>query len=105
MSIKNINAEELRKMKETAEKKKPDCKLIGEDGNIFNLMGIASRTLVKTVWLTRLWKCVTVSVPRTAMIKHFASSENMSILQAPMIQMKLWMKEWIFSYKGVRNLI
>lgn len=30
---------------ETAERKKPDCKLIGEDGNIFNLMGIASRTL------------------------------------------------------------
>lgn len=30
---------------EMAEKKKPDCKLIGEDGNIFNLMGIASRTL------------------------------------------------------------
>ena len=26
-------------------KKKPDCKLIGEDGNIFNLCGIASRTL------------------------------------------------------------
>lgn len=26
-------------------KKKPDCKLIGEDGNIFNLIGIASRTL------------------------------------------------------------
>jgi hypothetical protein len=24
---------------------KPDCALIGEDGNIFNLMGIASRTL------------------------------------------------------------
>ncbi len=27
------------------EQQKPDCKLIGEDGNIFNLMGIASRTL------------------------------------------------------------
>lgn len=27
------------------EKQKPDCKLIGEDGNIFNLMGIATRTL------------------------------------------------------------
>ena len=27
------------------EKKKPDCALIGEDGNIFNLMGIASQTL------------------------------------------------------------
>lgn len=24
---------------------KPKCKLIGEDGNIFNLMGIAARTL------------------------------------------------------------
>lgn len=27
------------------ERMKPKCKLIGEDGNIFNLMGIASRTL------------------------------------------------------------
>lgn len=26
---------------------KPDCPLIGQDGNIFNLMGIASRTLQK----------------------------------------------------------
>lgn len=26
-------------------KRKPKCPLIGEDGNIFNLMGIASRTL------------------------------------------------------------
>lgn len=25
--------------------KKPKCALIGQDGNIFNLMGIASRTL------------------------------------------------------------
>lgn len=24
---------------------KPDCKLVGEDGNIFNLMGKASKTL------------------------------------------------------------
>lgn len=29
----------------TSEQTKPDCKLIGEDGNIFNLIGIASRTL------------------------------------------------------------
>ena len=27
------------------EKLKPDCALIGQDGNIFNLLGIASRTL------------------------------------------------------------
>lgn len=26
-------------------KEKPDCELIGQDGNIFNLMGIAIRTL------------------------------------------------------------
>ncbi len=32
---------------ETAEQKKPNCKLIGEDGNIFNLLGIASRTLCR----------------------------------------------------------
>ena len=30
---------------EPQQKEKPDCKLIGEDGNIFNLIGIASRTL------------------------------------------------------------
>lgn len=26
---------------------KPKCKLIGENGNIYNLMAIASRTLIK----------------------------------------------------------
>ena len=32
--------------RQSAEKaRKPDCPLIGQDGNIFNLMGIASRTL------------------------------------------------------------
>lgn len=52
MSVKKINAEDLRRMKvkgfiseETEKRQKPDCKLIGEDGNIFNLMGIASKTL------------------------------------------------------------
>ena len=30
---------------EHQEQQKPDCPLIGQDGNIFNLMGIASRTL------------------------------------------------------------
>lgn len=29
----------------TEKRDKPDCELIGQDGNIFNLMGIASRTL------------------------------------------------------------
>lgn len=29
------------------ETKKPKCKLIGQNGNIFNLMGIASRDLRK----------------------------------------------------------
>ena len=30
---------------EQQERKKPDCPLIGQDGNIFNLLGIAMRTL------------------------------------------------------------
>lgn len=30
---------------EQPEQKKPDCPLIGQDSNVFNLMGIASRTL------------------------------------------------------------
>lgn len=29
----------------SAERSKPDCALIGEDGNIFNLVGLAARTL------------------------------------------------------------
>lgn len=33
----------MKKIKE--EKVKPRCALIGQDGNIFNLVGIASRTL------------------------------------------------------------
>ena len=28
--------------------KKPICKLVGQDGNIFNLLGIASKTLSKS---------------------------------------------------------
>lgn len=32
-------------MNESMKAEKPDCELIGQDGNIFNLMGIASRTL------------------------------------------------------------
>ena len=34
-------------MNENMSKEKPKCALIGEDGNIFNLMGIASRSLTK----------------------------------------------------------
>ena len=39
---------ELREQWQSAheqEIEKPDCQLIGEDGNIFNLIGIAARTL------------------------------------------------------------
>jgi hypothetical protein len=32
-----------------SEKFKPDCVLIGQDSNVFNLMGIASRTLKDNV--------------------------------------------------------
>ena len=32
-------------MSNESKQNKPDCPLIGQDGNIFNLVGIASRTL------------------------------------------------------------
>jgi hypothetical protein len=33
-------------------KNKPKCKLIGEDGNVFSLLGIASKALKKkSLWL------------------------------------------------------
>lgn len=32
---------------------KPRCKLVGEDGNIFNLIGIASRTLKNNGQITQ----------------------------------------------------
>ncbi len=34
------------------EHEKPDCPLIGQNGNIFNLVGIASHTLKITIWPT-----------------------------------------------------
>lgn len=36
---------QLGGMIQDSKPEKPDCELIGQDGNIFNLMGIASRTL------------------------------------------------------------
>lgn len=33
------------KTSDLPESRKPDCQLIGQNGNIFNLMGIAARTL------------------------------------------------------------
>ena len=35
----------IENAEEQQERKKPDCPLIGQDSNIFNLLGIASRTL------------------------------------------------------------
>lgn len=40
-----MHMKELNKEMGLPEDKRPQAKLIGEDGNIFNLMGIASRTL------------------------------------------------------------
>lgn len=42
---KPIEEKYLQVVYEHNEEKKPKCALIGQDGNIFNLMGIASRTL------------------------------------------------------------
>ncbi len=40
-----VNNNAMREENNHLERTKPKCALIGEDGNIFNLMGIASRTL------------------------------------------------------------
>lgn len=44
-SYKPIEEKYLKIAEDSKEKKKAKCALIGQDGNIFNLMGIASRTL------------------------------------------------------------
>ena len=46
--MKSIKADERRRMngQENTERFKPDCPLIGANGNIFNLMSIAKRTLI-----------------------------------------------------------
>lgn len=36
-------------MSNESKQSKPDCPLIGQDGNIFNLVGLASRTLKRNV--------------------------------------------------------
>ncbi len=43
--FKWIENKYLKLVKDMEKQEKPKCALIGEDGNIFNLMGIASRTL------------------------------------------------------------
>ena len=39
-----MHRKEIDKPKEV---EKPECKLVGENGNVFNLMGLASRALKK----------------------------------------------------------
>ena len=43
----NVFDRVLSEVQSVIKKVEPDCKLIGEDGNIYNLMGLAARTLRK----------------------------------------------------------
>ena len=38
--------------------KKPTVKLIGEDGNAFNIIGICKRAAMKAKWSDEKWKSV-----------------------------------------------
>jgi hypothetical protein len=38
--------------------KKPTVKLIGEDGNAFNIIGICKRAAMKAKWSDEKWKAV-----------------------------------------------
>lgn len=60
-----------------AEAGKPDCKLIGEDGNVFNLISIASRTLENTAYRGKQMKCANEYMTAIATTKRCASSVNM----------------------------
>lgn len=62
---------------------KPDCPLIGADGNIFNLLGIASRTLREHGLKDRQKKCLTGYLLPAVMEKRFVSLANMSTSQIP----------------------
>ena len=43
--FRKLFAEKILRKGDVVMSKKPKCPLIGQDGNIFNLMGIASKTL------------------------------------------------------------
>ena len=52
----------LTELLEEINTSKPQCKLIGKDGNVFNLMGIASRTLKENGMsgkATEMWNKIT----------------------------------------------
>lgn len=71
MSIKEISAEQQ-------EMRKPDCPLIGQDGNIFNLMGIASRTLRRNGLSEQRLRCAAVlPKPQAATLRRSALSVSM----------------------------
>jgi len=53
-----------------ANKTKPTCELIGQDGNIFNLIGIASRTLKRAGMGQKPKRCTTASSDAEVTRKH-----------------------------------
>ena len=63
---------------------KPDCPLIGADGNIFNLLGIASRTLLEHGLKEQAKrKCLIGYLFPAVMEKRSVSLANMSTSQIP----------------------
>ena len=87
------------------EQKKPDCPLIGEDSNIFHLMGIASKTLKRNGMAEQAKEmCDRItssgdynkSHHRATITRLSVLSENMSILRQLTMtnRKKVRMKKW-----------
>lgn len=61
------------------ERNKPDCPLIGQDGNVFNLIGIASRTLKENGMAAEASEMSSRVLLQAAIAMLFQSLMSMSI--------------------------
>jgi len=69
---------------ENSEKKKPTVKLVGEDGNVFNLMGIYSRVL-KRAGMANEAKEMCEKITKTAKVLSRGTRNNDGLLRSGVI--------------------
>lgn len=59
------------------EVQKPDCPLIGQDGNISTLWALPPEHCGKTAWRNRQRRCAAASIPPAVMTRRWVSLANM----------------------------
>ena len=82
-------------LEENAPAQKPDCPLIGQNGNIFNLMGIASRTL-KEHGMEEQAREMRSRIMESG---SYDKAETMSTSLLSMRRMRISRKGWTWTYK------